>query len=225
MTGVEAEIPENGGKSQNNVISTRSEDSHEISAPGGQCQNLIEDVVVDKQMVLPIEAMDPMRMHPLPPWVRGTYAVHSNFFLRCNKGINTISGLMRCSQCLWKFTLKYVIRSEILDIQVKVLEDLKGTRMVPRDWIWPLGGEGVQCPNCYKRKVAFPVIQQPVNWMFLLLGDWLGFVDISYLIAFVKANDCAIPLESDTEVEHRKLLYKTYWLLWNQLSSPLMYSE
>lgn len=154
--------------------------------------------------------VDPMKMRPWAPWVQGEYTVHSMSCLR-SRGIRNVGGLMKCCICCHTYILEYDAESEYERLS-SGMAWIRGGTMTERQ----ICQEKLQCPNCIKLRVVSPVIEQPINWMFLALGNWLGFVGQDSLIEFAKANCLEIPRRRNSRFR-LKLLSVVYQELVRQM--------
>ncbi|KAG4946564.1 hypothetical protein JHK82_042644 [Glycine max] len=151
---------------------------------------------------------------PAPfPWATDRRAtVHNREYLLQNNVI-AITGRVQCGRCGYEFEMT-------LDLEEKVNELSKFIRKkrrsmhdrAPAAWVNPVMLKCVYCgrENCTKPTLLYTK-KREINWLFLLLGQMLGFCTIEQLRYFCKHTN-----NHRTGAKDR-LLYAAYMTLSKQL--------
>ncbi|XP_073042083.1 uncharacterized protein [Primulina eburnea] len=126
--------------------------------------------------------------------------------------IHTIIGDVQCKRCDRNYEMGFDLRQKSLEIFQFIIENKGRTHdQPPIAWLFP---DLIPCRLCGKNNSVKPIIsdkKKTVNWLFLLLGQMLGFCKLDQLKYFCKHTN-----------NHRtgskgRLLYLTYVQLCKQL--------
>ncbi|KAJ8767141.1 hypothetical protein K2173_013538 [Erythroxylum novogranatense] len=150
----------------------------------------------------------------LYPWATDRRArVHSLEYLR-SKQIDTISGLVQCKKCDRKYKLGFNLEEKFAEIGnfIARYKSLMHDRAVaPAFWLNPVFPK---CKYCNFENGVRPVMaenKKEINWLFLLLGQMLGFLTLEQLKYFCKHT------KNHRTGAKDRVLYLTYLGLCKQL--------
>lgn len=166
---------------------------------------------------------DTRRMEPPYPWSTDRRAViHKLEYLQANN-IVTIKGEVKCKKCERKYEMEYELMNKFYEI-TRFIESEKNSMhdRAPSCWANPILPN---CNFCNKEKCVEPVIISQeegdddddddefsrINWLFLLLGRFLGCLKLKQLRYFCAQNNI-----HRTGAKNR-LLYLVYLALCQQL--------
>ncbi|QCE16805.1 uncharacterized protein LOC114163744 [Vigna unguiculata] len=139
------------------------------------------------------------------PWAKNQRAtIHRHQYLMENN-VHTITGKLYCRRCEHEFELGLNLEDK-LDalIQFITRENEKWHTRAPLVWLSPVCPK---CPLCDRENSTRPVIapnKKDINWLFLLLGQMLGYCTLEHLKYFCKHNEIHRTGAKD------RLLYNTY---------------
>ncbi|KAF3524037.1 hypothetical protein F2Q69_00046545 [Brassica cretica] len=121
------------------------------------------------------------------PWAtnkRGTIQSLENLE---SKQITTITGEVQCRHCEKVYQVSYNLRERFSEVENVFVTRKKGLRERAHPvWTNP---EPVRCELCGRDKAVKPVIadrKSQINWLFLLLGQTLGYCTLEQLRNFCK---------------------------------------
>ncbi|EOA39437.1 hypothetical protein CARUB_v10012580mg, partial [Capsella rubella] len=121
------------------------------------------------------------------PWatnIRGV--IHSLEYLE-SKQITTITGEVQCRHCEQVFEVSYDLRERFREVEKIFLKMKRIMReRAPPMWLNP---EQRRCELCGRDKAVKPVVAESksqINWLFLLLGQTLGYCTLEQLKNFCK---------------------------------------
>ncbi|XP_038895979.1 junction-mediating and -regulatory protein-like [Benincasa hispida] len=156
---------------------------------------------------------DMTRIEPPYPWSTDRRAViHELKYLQSNN-IVTIKGEVKCKKCEQKYEMEYDLMNKFNEIArfIEYEKDSMHDR-APKCWTKPILPN---CNLCNKERCVEPVISEEdytkINWLFLLLGKFLGCLKLKQLKYF-----CAQTNIHRTGAKNR-LLYLIYLTLCYQL--------
>ncbi|KAE9584146.1 hypothetical protein Lalb_Chr08g0246571 [Lupinus albus] len=147
------------------------------------------------------------------PWATDRRAtVHSLRYLN-NNSIETITGDVQCKKCERKWTLDFNVDEKFYEVLAFIME--KKDEMhdrAPDIWMNPTL---LNCNHCGQENCVRPIIipknKKGMNWLFLLLGQWLGLCSLGDLKYF-----CKHTRNHRTGAKDR-VLYLTYIALCKQI--------
>lgn len=152
------------------------------------------------------------RIEPPYPWSTNRRAVVQTLNDLKSNQILTITGDVRCRQCQRQYNIEYDTVSKFEEIASFVEENKNLFRdRAPRSWMNP---NYPTCRFCGHENGARPVIPgewRKINWLFLLLGEMLGALNLNHLKYF-----CSYTNNHRTGAKNR-LLYLTYITLCHQV--------
>ncbi|KGN44335.1 uncharacterized protein LOC105436256 [Cucumis sativus] len=151
-------------------------------------------------------------IEPPYPWSTNRRAmVRTLNDLKSNQ-ILQITGDVQCRQCQVEYTIEYDMDSKFEEIASFVEENKNSFRdRAPQSWMNP---NYPTCRFCGHENGARPVIPKQwrkINWLFLLLGEMLGVLNLNHLKYF-----CSNTYNHRTGAKNR-LLYLTYITLCHQV--------
>ncbi|KAF8116674.1 hypothetical protein N665_0015s0049 [Sinapis alba] len=124
---------------------------------------------------------------PPYPWAtnkRGTIQSLENLE---SKQITTITGDVQCKHCEKTYQIRYNLREKFSEVEnVFVTRKRLMRERAPTFWTNP---EPMRCELCGRDKAVKPVIAErksQINWLFLLLGQMLGYCTLEQLKNFCK---------------------------------------
>ncbi|KAG2250465.1 hypothetical protein Bca52824_080601 [Brassica carinata] len=139
------------------------------------------------------------------PWAtnkRGTIQSLENLE---SKQITTITGEVQCRHCEKVYQVSYNLRERFSEVENVFVTRKKGLRERAHPvWTNP---EPVRCELCGRDKAVKPVIadrKRQINWLFLLLGQTLGYCTLEQLRDFCKHS------KSPRTGAKDRVLYLTY---------------
>uniref|UniRef100_A0A803P1E2 DUF7086 domain-containing protein n=1 Tax=Cannabis sativa TaxID=3483 RepID=A0A803P1E2_CANSA len=151
------------------------------------------------------------------PWAKKKPGfIHSMEYLVNNK-IVMIGGMVNCDKCKKSFKMELELMSHYNRLKSYIAQE-KGVMndRAPEIWLNPIRPN---CIYCHSDKTT-PVVaskDEEINWLFLLLGQWLGICTLTHLKFF-----CMCTKNHRTGAKDR-VLYLTYLDLCKQLTPlPLL---
>ncbi|CAH8392332.1 unnamed protein product [Eruca vesicaria subsp. sativa] len=122
-----------------------------------------------------------------------------------SKQITTITGEVQCKHCEKVYQVSYNLREKFSEVKdIFVMEKWIMRERAPPVWTNP---EPARCELCGRDKAVKPVIAErkcQINWLFLLLGQTLGFCTLEQLKNFCKHS------KSHRTGAKNRVLYLTY---------------
>ncbi|KAF4395724.1 hypothetical protein G4B88_013498 [Cannabis sativa] len=146
------------------------------------------------------------------PWAKKKPGfIHSMEYLVNNK-IVMIGGMVNCDKCKKSFKMELELMSHYNRLKSYIAQE-KGVMndRAPEIWLNPIRPN---CIYCHSDKTT-PVVaskDEEINWLFLLLGQWLGICTLTHLKFF-----CMCTKNHRTGAKDR-VLYLTYLDLCKQLT-------
>ncbi|KAL5725009.1 hypothetical protein ACHQM5_008206 [Ranunculus cassubicifolius] len=149
-----------------------------------------------------------------PPflWATNRHAtIHNLEYLRANN-LTKITGEVQCKKCNAVYSHEFDLNakfSEVADYILKNKDDMR--ERAPKRWTTP---EVPVCAKCGEHNVVKPVMpekKEEINWLFLLLGEMLGFCTLDNLKYF-----CQFTKNHRTGAKDR-VLFLAYLALCKQL--------
>lgn len=139
------------------------------------------------------------------PWATNKRGrIHSLEYLE-SKQITTITGDVQCKNCDKVYQVSYNLRERFAEVEnIFVMRKRIMRERAPPNWINP---EAARCEHCGRDKAVKPVIAErksQINWLFLLLGQTLGYCTLSQLKNFCKHS------KSHRTGAKDRVLYLTY---------------
>lgn len=121
------------------------------------------------------------------PWATNRRGeIQSLEYLESNQ-ITTITGEVQCRHCEKVYQVSYNLRERFAEVVKFYLTEKRKMRdRAHKDWAYP---EQRRCELCGREKAVKPVIAErksQINWLFLLLGQTLGFCTLEQLKNFCK---------------------------------------
>lgn len=122
-----------------------------------------------------------------------------------SKQITTITGEVQCKHCEKVYQVSYNLREKFSEVEnIFVMGKWVMRERAPAIWTNP---EPARCDLCGRDKAVKPVIAErkcQINWLFLLLGQTLGFCTLEQLKNFCKHS------KSHRTGAKNRVLYLTY---------------
>lgn len=152
---------------------------------------------------------------PVPyPWATNRRATIHSLNMLHSKGISMISGEVQCKKCERKFEIEFNLREKFAQVGsfIALNKDFMHDR-APNIWMNPVFPK---CEYCEQENCVKPIIsskKKSINWLFLLLGQFIGCCTLEQLKYFCKHNS-----KHRTGAKDR-VLYHTYMTLCRQLDS------
>ncbi|KAJ4896578.1 hydroxyproline-rich glycoprotein family protein [Raphanus sativus] len=142
---------------------------------------------------------------PPYPWATSKRGAIQSLENLESKQITTITGNVQCKHCEKVYQMSYDLREKFSEV-VSVFASLKRLmrERAPAFWTNP---EPMRCELCGRDKAVKPVIAQrksQINWLFLLLGQMLGYCTLEQLKNFCKHS------KSHRTGAKDRVLYLTY---------------
>ncbi|CAA7048270.1 unnamed protein product [Microthlaspi erraticum] len=139
------------------------------------------------------------------PWATNKRGwIHSLEYLE-SKQITTITGDVQCKNCEKVYQLSYNLKERFAEVEnIFVTRKRIMRERAPSNWTNP---EAARCEHCGRDKAVKPVIAErksQINWLFLLLGQTLGYCTLSQLKNFCKHS------KSHRTGAKDRVLYLTY---------------
>ncbi|OIW14761.1 hypothetical protein TanjilG_05382 [Lupinus angustifolius] len=158
--------------------------------------NRLSRVAVDPPTRVPRNQTQPTRIRhsdeiiPPPfPWATNRHAmVHTLTYLVHNQ-IQTIAGDVQCKRCGRNFVIEFDVRQKFLEVSNFIVEKMDNMHdRAPDIWLNPTLPSCRYCgqENCVKPLITYKNNKGSINWLFLLLGQWLGLCTIDQLKYFCK---------------------------------------
>ncbi|CAN1805720.1 hypothetical protein LINPERHAP1_LOCUS24372 [Linum perenne] len=148
---------------------------------------------------------------PPYPWATDRRAkIHTMEYLIAH-GLTTIKGEVECKRCNKKYEMSFELMSKFKEVAGYIRENKYTMNdRAPKAWSDPTLGD---CSVCGLRECVKPVIKKrrDINWLFLLLGQWIGCCKLLDLKYFCKHTS-----NHRTGAKDR-VLYLTYLALCKQL--------
>ncbi|PIM98276.1 hypothetical protein CDL12_29245 [Handroanthus impetiginosus] len=158
--------------------------------------------------------LKPGKMRTIPPpypWATERRAILHDLQYIQSKGINTIAGRVKCTECHREFDIEYDLQTKFQEVQLFVIENKDAmSQRAPEVWRSPTVPD---CKFCNQKKCAKPIWgkRRSINWLFLLLGQMIGCCKLAELKYF-----CKHTRNHRTGAKDR-VLYATYLELCRQL--------
>ncbi|MED6198958.1 hypothetical protein PIB30_071586 [Stylosanthes scabra] len=139
--------------------------------------------------------------------------IHSMKHLLQNN-IPSISGDVQCGSCHGTFEISYDLQEKVAELRsfMKAHRSTMHSRS-PKEWNFP---DPLTCILCGKEKRVKPVIGSPrehnINWLFLLLGQLIGFCTLDEMRYFCSYNGLHKTAAKD------RFVYYTYVKLFMMIS-------
>ncbi|XP_055819518.1 uncharacterized protein LOC129888590 [Solanum dulcamara] len=151
---------------------------------------------------------------PPYPWATNRRAmVHSLNVLNSNR-ISTITGEVQCRKCERKYEIGFNLHEKFAQVGSFISLNKEFMRdRAPNIWMNPVYPN---CKYCEQENSVRPIIaskKQSINWLFLLLGQFIGCCTLKQLKYFCKHNNKHRTGAND------RVLYQTYLTLCWQLDS------
>ncbi|XP_004246107.1 uncharacterized protein [Solanum lycopersicum] len=152
---------------------------------------------------------------PAPyPWATNHRAkIHSLNVLRLNQ-ISTITGEVQCRRCERKYEIGFDLCDKFAQVGSFISANKESMHQrAPDIWMSPMY---LNCNFCEQENSVKPIIsskKKSINWVFLLLGQFIGFCTLDQLKYFCKHNEIHRTGAKD------RVLYQTYLCLCRQLDN------
>ncbi|KAF3628684.1 hypothetical protein FXO37_29275 [Capsicum annuum] len=149
---------------------------------------------------------------PPYPWATNQRAkVHSLNVLHSN-GVSNIIGEVQCKKCEKKYEVSFNLREKFEQVGSFIaLNKASMHDRAPDIWMNPVF---LKCKYCEQESSVKPVIaskKKSINWLFLLLGQFIGCCTLEQLKYFCKHN------KNHRTGAKDRVLYLTYLTLCRQL--------
>ncbi|CAI0377256.1 unnamed protein product [Linum tenue] len=151
-------------------------------------------------------------VEPPYPWATSTRAkVHTLAHLLAHN-VTTVTGEMRCKSCEATYDISYDLREKFVELGTYIVDHMGSMHhRAPERWKRPALA---RCERCGLAGSARPVVaarKKRINWLFLLLGEFLGFLTLEQLRYFCRHAGVHRTGAKD------RLLYLTYLGICRQL--------
>ncbi|XP_028758651.1 uncharacterized protein LOC114741593 [Neltuma alba] len=120
-------------------------------------------------------------IQPPYPWASNMRAKVLSLEELISKNIIVISGDVHCMECKKQFQIEYDFPSKFYDVVSFLVNGNDNMHDVIKD-----------CKLCGRRKCVQPVIsgkKRETNWLFLFLGQMIGYCNLAHLKYFCKHNN------------------------------------
>ncbi|XP_028785693.1 formin-like protein 5 [Neltuma alba] len=128
-----------------------------------------------------------LTIEPPYPWASNMRAKVLSIDELISKDILVITGDVYCKECKKQFQMQYDLLSKFSEVvSFLVDENDKMHNRAPEVWLKP---EDLDCNLCNKSRCVQPVIsdkKRGTNWLFLFLGQMIGFCNLPHLRYFCK---------------------------------------
>lgn len=139
------------------------------------------------------------------PWATNKRGWIQSLENLASKQITTITGEVQCKHCEKVYQVSYNLREKFSEVEnIFVMGKWIMRERAPAIWTNP---EPARCDLCGRDKAVKPVIAErkcQINWLFLLLGQTLGFCTLEQLKNFCKHS------KSHRTGAKNRVLYLTY---------------
>ncbi|KAJ0229751.1 F134 protein [Hirschfeldia incana] len=139
------------------------------------------------------------------PWATNKRGWIQSLENLASKQITTITGEVQCKHCEQVYQVSYNLREKFAEVEnIFVMGKWIMRERAPPIWNNP---EPARCELCGRDKAVKPVIAErksQINWLFLLLGQTLGFCTLEQLKNFCKHS------KSHRTGAKNRVLYLTY---------------
>ncbi|CAN7029435.1 unnamed protein product [Brassica rapa subsp. trilocularis] len=139
------------------------------------------------------------------PWATNKRGWIQSLENLASKQITTITGEVQCKHCEKVYQVSYNLREKFSEVEnIFVMGKWIMRERAPPIWTNP---EPARCDLCGRDKAVKPVIAErkyQINWLFLLLGQTLGFCTLEQLKNFCKHS------RSHRTGAKNRVLYLTY---------------
>ncbi|KAF8084383.1 hypothetical protein N665_0720s0017 [Sinapis alba] len=139
------------------------------------------------------------------PWATNKRGWIQSLENLASKQITTITGEVQCKHCEKVYQVSYNLREKFSEVEnIFAMRKWIMRERAPAIWINP---EPARCDLCGRDKAVKPVIAErksQINWLFLLLGQTLGFCTLEQLKNFCKHS------KSHRTGAKNRVLYLTY---------------
>ncbi|KAI9071745.1 hypothetical protein K1719_046284 [Acacia pycnantha] len=120
------------------------------------------------------------------PWAKPTRAKIFSREELLSRNITVIIGDVRCKGCKEKYKVEYDLLTKFSEISsfIDKKKDLMHSR-APKEWCNP---ELLDCKLCNHSKCVEPILtkKKSTNWLFLFLGQMIGFCKLNHLRYYCK---------------------------------------
>ncbi|KAL5704577.1 hypothetical protein ACHQM5_022985 [Ranunculus cassubicifolius] len=151
-------------------------------------------------------------IHPPYDWATDRIAVvHSLEYLR-SKNIRKITGDVQCKKCNAQSVYEFDLEEKFKEIAKFIRDNKEEMReRAPRCWLTPSLPHCIKCGEDDSLKPVMAEKKEHINWLFLLLGQMLGFCTLEQLKFF-----CQHTKNHRTGAKDR-VLFLTYLAVCKQL--------
>lgn len=156
-----------------------------------------------------------------PPyqWATAQRAVVHSLQYLATKGINVITGRVKCSRCDKQFDIDYDLHAKFREVAVFIMKHRDQMyHRAPRVWMNPTLPD---CRFCGQHGCAKPVLgkKRNIDWLFLFLGQMVGCCRLTELRYF-----CRHTRNHRTGAKDR-VLFLTYMEICRQLDPQAAFSQ
>ncbi|KQK05049.1 hypothetical protein BRADI_2g17640v3, partial [Brachypodium distachyon] len=153
------------------------------------------------------------------PWATSRLGIHRSISELAQLGITTIEGEVQCRRCEARKTISYDIATKFLEVRSFVARHIDDMNdRAPEAWQSPAMAD---CGGCGQRgsvRAVIPPEKERINWVFLVLGQALGFCTLEQL-----KHLCSHAKKHRTGAKDR-VLYLAYMELLNQLCPDKLFN-
>ncbi|KAK1268438.1 hypothetical protein QJS04_geneDACA006335 [Acorus gramineus] len=147
------------------------------------------------------------------PWAGTERAIIRSLESLLSAKINTITGTVQCKICKGRLKVQYDILEKFEKLKAFIVAEKPNMqdKKAPYAWQHPKRGS---CYMCLRHNTMEPLIwpkKQGINWLFLLLGQTIGFCNEDQLRYLCKHNH--VVRSGNME----ELIYNTYFCLCKML--------
>ncbi|KAI9126875.1 hypothetical protein K1719_002471 [Acacia pycnantha] len=151
-------------------------------------------------------------IEPPYPWATSSRGKVLSMEELSSKNITKIRGNVSCKECKKQFEIEYDLQSKFSEVVSFITENLEDMNdRAPSMWLKP---EDLDCEYCNKTKCVQPLPprrKRETNWLFLFLGQLIGYCNLTHLKYLFKHNDHHRTAGKD------HLVYFAYTILHSQL--------
>ncbi|CAN6336911.1 unnamed protein product [Urochloa humidicola] len=159
-----------------------------------------------------VEIEGGLHLTPPYPWSTDRVGVHHTLAELSRRGIDTVTGELRCKRCDGVKAVALDARATFDDLRAYVSRNVQGMDdRAPKRWREPALPDCEKCGQRGSMRPVIPADKHRINWVFLLLSETLGVCTLEQLKQF-----CAHTQQHRTGAKDR-VLYSTYMELCNQL--------
>ncbi|KAL5562632.1 hypothetical protein UlMin_032379 [Ulmus minor] len=173
-----------------------------VPEPSPPTDQLTRQVILSEEIITP----------PFP-WAKNLHAKLHDWKILNELGIEEITGQMKCNACDRQYEMSYNLRTEFRRVGRFIITNYRDfDDRAPDEWSNPVFPA---CNYCGRENSGRPIIPKEkwenINWLFLLLGQFIGCCNLNQLKYFCMHNEIHRTAAKD------RLLFLTYLKLCKQI--------